>query len=66
MIKFIKLSECDGVEILINIDNISYYCPQSGTIVISGNHGEGNGLLHLNEESNKKLKAELYNNHIVI
>lgn len=66
MIKFIKLSEGDGVEMLINIDSISYFCPESGTIIINGTHGEGNGILHLNKSSIKKLMAELYNNYAVV
>ena len=40
---------------LININHISAIYEESNTIVVNGNHGQGNGIYHLDSESMKKL-----------
>lgn len=44
---------------LINIDNISVIDENSNTIIANCVHGQGNGIFHLDNESMKKLLANI-------
>lgn len=44
---FIRVKERrDGDEVLINTDHISMIWEDSSVLVMCGNHGQGNGLIH--------------------
>lgn len=67
MTKFIKLKDREyGDTLLINIDNISEISVEAETIVVNGNSGKGNGLIHLEKESFNCLYAEINNNYTVV
>lgn len=57
---FIRLQESHyGDTLIVNINNIACTWEGAAAIVISGNHGEGNGLFHLTQESHDRLISEL-------
>lgn len=53
---FIKLTErrYDN-EIIVNVDCIALIWPVTKQIIVTGNHGEGNGLFPLTDESFEKV-----------
>ena len=58
--KFIRLQELSyGTTIIVNIENIACVWEESSTIIVSGNHGEGNGLFYLTKESHNRLLLEI-------
>lgn len=46
-------------EYIINTDNISFICEASQTILLNGNHGEGNGLIKISKGDIAKILNEI-------
>ena len=45
--------ECD--EIIINTEHISMIWEDASVLVVCGNHGEGNGIIHTTQEYMQKI-----------
>jgi len=54
--KFIEVVESiDKTTLLLNIDNISVIWKESNTIMMSGNHKQGDGLFFFDKENFNKI-----------
>lgn len=53
---FVKIKERrDGDEIIINTEHISMIWEDASVLVVCGNHGEGNGIIHTTSEDMQKI-----------
>lgn len=50
-ISMVRVTEAGGTDILINPNCVAAMVPDAHKVVISGNSGLGNGLLHLEQSS---------------
>ena len=57
---FIEIKDYDYDDIaLLNLDHVSLIIPAANTIFINSNTGTGNGVIHVNNESLKRILREI-------